>query len=162
MSEEIYDDVALEHIAKDKFGINLEIRQVIAREIPISHTGEASVFLTTKKQMYVYIHAKSNLVLSDVKKIVARMGIKAELYVPPRGQTDYFNEIGRDKFRKVYPGRTNVTESDTRFYATLAPYNPALILVGEIKNGEIKQFDTDSSSGWRTAAKFAYRRIMTS
>lgn len=158
----MYDDVAIEHIAKEKFGITLEVQQMIAREIPISHTGEASVFLSSKKQMYVYIHAKSNLVLSDVKKIVSRMGIKAELYIPPRGQTDYFNEIGREKFRKVYPGRVNVTEQDIMFYKTLAPYNPSLIVVHEIKNGEIKQFDTDSSTGWRTAAKFAYRRIMTS
>lgn len=162
MKDQIYDDMALEHIAKEKFGLDLEIRQTIANEIPISHTGEASVFLTTKKQLFVYIHAKSNLTLSDVKKIVARMSLKAELYVPPRAQPDYFNEIGRDKFRQVYPGRANITDHDIMFYKTLAPYNPALVQIHEVKNGEIKQFDTDASTGWRTAAKFAYRRIMTS
>ncbi len=162
MTDQIYNDLALEHIAKEKFGLDIEIRHTIASNIPISHTGTASVFLTTKKQLFVYIFAQSKLALADVKKIVARMGLKAEFYVPPRSQPDYFNEIGRDKFRKVYPGRSNITDDDIRFYKTLAPYNPALVQINEVKNGEIKQFDTDASGNWRVAAKFAYRRIMTS
>lgn len=162
MKDTLQDSIAIEQIAKDHFGIDFEIRQMIAHNFPISHTGTASVFLTKKKQLYVYIHAQSALVLGDVQKLVARMGLKAELYVPPKGQPTYFDEIGREKFRQVYPGRSNITENDLRFYRTLAPYNPSLILINEVKNGEIKQFDTDASSSWRTVAKFAYRRIMTS
>ena len=156
------DELAIEQIAKEKFGIDFAIKQVIAGAVPISHTGEASVFLTKKKQLYVYIHAQSSYVLADIKKIVARMGLKAELYIPPKGQPQYFDEIGREKFRQVYPGRDHITEQDIMFYRTLAPYNPALVLVKEVKMGEIKQFDTDASRGWRTVAKCVYRRIPTS
>lgn len=162
MTNQIYDDMALEQIAKEKFGFDIDIRQTIAANIPISHTGTASVFMTTKKHLFVYISAQSKLTLADITKIVSRMGLKAELYVPPRGQLDYFGEIGRAKFRQVYPGRTNITEDDIRFYKTLAPYNPALVQIKEVKDGEIKQFDTDASGGWRTSVKFAYRRISTS
>lgn len=162
MPQKSQDSIFLEQIAKEHFGIDFEIRQIIAEDIPVSHTGEASVFLTKKKQLYVYIHAKSPLVLGDVKKIVARMGLRAELYLPPKGRPAYFDDIGREKFRQVYPGREVHSEVDIMFYKTLAPYNPALVLVNEVVGGEIKQFDTDAASGWRPAAKFAYRRIMTS
>lgn len=162
MNDQLLDDEAIEQIAKDRFGIDLEIRQMIAKEIPISHTGEASVFLSKKKQLYTYIHGQSNFVLGDIQKIVARMGLRAELYIPPKGQPHYFDDIATEKFFQTYPGRKPTSENDLRYYKTLAPYNPALIVVHEVKNGEIKQFDTDASSGWRTAAKFAYRRIKTS
>lgn len=162
MSEEIYDDIVLERIAKEGFGLAVDIDQVIARQLPVSHTGEATVFLTKKKQLFVYINAHSKLVLSDVKKIVTRMGLKAELYLPPRSEVNYFDEVGRKKFREVFPGRGHITDEDLIFYRTLAPYNPALVQINEVLNGEIKQFDTDASKGWRTAVKFAYRRIKTS
>lgn len=162
MSEEIYDDIVLERIAKERFNLVVDIDQVVARQIPVSHTSEATVFLTKKKQLFVFIHAHSKLVLSDAKKIVSRMGLKAELYLPPHGEKEYFDEIGRQKFREVFPGRGHITEQDLVFYRTLAPYNPALVLISEVVGGEIKQFDTDASKSWRTAVRFAYRRIKTS
>ena len=45
---------------------------------------------------------------------------------------------------------------------TLAPYNPALVAISEVKHGEIKQFDASSPSQWRPAATFMYRRMPTS
>ena len=162
MSDEIYDDLALERIAKDRFGLPIDIDTVIVRQVPVSHVAEATVFLTKKKQLFVYVTAHSKLVLGDVKKIVTRMGLKAELFLPPKGETDYFDEIGRQKFREVFPGRGHITSQDLVFYRTLAPYNPALVQIHEVVDGEIKQFDTDSSSGWRIATRFAYRRIKTS
>ena len=162
MNDQLLDDEAIEQIAKDRFGIDLEVRQMIVHGAPISHTGEASVFLSKKKQLYAYIHGQSNYVLGDIQKIVARMGLKAELYVPPKGQPHYFDDIGRELFRDVFPGRSVSSEQDLIFYRTLAPYKPALVLVGEIKDGHIYQFDSDARSGWRVAAKFAYRRIKTS
>lgn len=162
MNEAIYDDIALEKVAKERFGLDIEVDKIIVRQIPVSHTGEATVFLTKKKQLFVFIHAKSKLVLADSKKIVTRMGLKAELFLPPRGERNYFDEVGRRKFREVFPGRGHITDQDLIFYRTLAPYNPALIQISEVTGGEIKQFDTDSSNGWRTAVKFAYRRIRTS
>lgn len=162
MTEEIYDDMALERIAKERFGVDIDISQVIVREADVSRTATATVILTKKKQLMVFISGHSKLLLSDVKKIVARMGLKAELYFPPKGQPDYFDAIGREKFRQVFPGRGRIGDDDIQFYRTLAPYNPALVLISEVKNGEIYKYDSDARSGWRPAAKFAYRRIKTS
>lgn len=162
MNAELMDDLAIEQIAKDRFGVDIEIRQMIARAIPVGHTGEASVFLSSKKQLYVYIHGRSNYMLGDIQKIVARMGLRAELFLPPKGQPNYFDDLATEKFRATYPGRSPVHDDDLRYFRTLTPYNPALVILHEVKNGEIKQFDTDASSSWRTVARFAYRRIKTS
>lgn len=158
-----FDDVtALKQACKVYFGIVIDIKQVIAWDIPVSRVDSATVFLTTKKQLYVFINAQSRMILGDVKKIISRMGLKAELYMPPKGQPHYFDDIGRKKFGEVFPGRSNVTNSDILFYRTLAPYNPALVQISEVKNGVVLRYDSDSSTGWRPAARFAYRRIRTS
>lgn len=162
MMQDTYDELALERMCKDKFGMPVDIKQIIAWRVPVSRVDVATVFLTTKKQMYVYIEAQSRLVLADVKKILARMGLKAELYLPPKGHPHYFDDIGRQKFRDVFPGRTHVSDSDIAFYRTLAPYAPALIQINEVRDGTIYQYDSDASGSWRPTAKFTYRRIRTS
>jgi hypothetical protein len=162
MREEIYDDTALERTARERFGVDVAIGQVIAREVEVSRTATATVFLTKKKQLFVFVGGHSKLLLGDVKKIVTRMGLKAELYFPPKGQPDYFDAYGRERFREVFPGRGHASDDDIIFYRTLAPYNPALVLISEVKNGEIYKYDSDTHGGWRPAAKFAYRRIKTS
>ncbi len=162
MSPAVYDDLALERLAKERFGMNVEVESVILRRVDVSRTAKATVFLTTKRQLLLYIEASSPLLLADVKKLVSRMGMKAELYMPPKGQPHYFDDIGRSKFLEVFPGRSQVSSEDIQFYKTLAPYNPALVLISEVKKGEIYQFDADTSGGWRLGAKFAYRRIRTS
>ena len=159
MNESVYDDMALEEIAKTKFGLAIDIDHVIVRSIPVSRVATATLLLTSKKQLILYVSGTSKLLLADVKKIVGRMGLVAELYLPPKGQPHYFDDIGKEKFKKVFPGRANPSALDLQYYRTLAPYNPALIQISEIKTGEIKQFDTDAKGQWRTAAKFAYRRI---
>ena len=162
MSESMYEELALERRIQDKFGANIDVRQTIVAKVPVSHTAQATLFLTTKKQLYLFINGQSNFLLSDIKHIVARMGLKAELYLPPKGRPHYFDEIGRAKFHDVFPGRTHVTVDDIIFYRTLAPYNPALVLISEVKNGHVYQFDNDASGQWRAGAKFTYRRIKTS
>lgn len=162
MNEEIYSDIAIEQVAKARFGLDIDVDSVIVRSVDVSRTAKATVFLTKKKQLFAYISGPSSLSLSDVQKILSRMGLKAELYLPPKGQTDYFDAVGRRKFLEVFPGRKDVANSDIVFYRTLAPYNPALVIIEEVKNGTIKQFDSDASGGWRVATKFAYRRIKTS
>lgn len=162
MTDEIYDDLALERLAKERFGLAVDISQVIVRGVDVSRTASATVFLTTKKQLFVYISGRSKLLLGDIHKIVVRMGLKPELFLPPVGQPDYFDTIGREKFKQVFPGRTHVKDDELRFYRTLAPYNPAMVLISEVKTGEIFRFDSDAKSGWRLAVRFAYRRIKTS
>ena len=66
-------------------------------EIDVARAVKAAVFLTKKKQLLCYIRGHSKLLLSDVQKIIARMGLKAELYMPPKNQPNYFDDIGRDR-----------------------------------------------------------------
>lgn len=162
MNDEIYSDMAIERAIADKFGVRASIEQAIARNVPVSRTTNATVFLTEKKQLYVYITGQAKLSLGDVQKIVTRMGLKAELFLPPKHRPDYFDAIGREKIEKVFPGRHTVSEDDLRFYRTLATYNPALVLLSEVRDGQIYQHDADASGSWRPCVKFTYRRIKTS
>jgi hypothetical protein len=162
MSDKMYSELAVERAIQERFGVDIDMRQVIVFRVPVSHTAEATLFLTTKKQLFLYVNGKSKLLLGDVKKLVSRMGLKAELYLPPKGRPDYFDEVGRNKFHDVFPSRKHISDEDIIFYRTLAPYNPALILITEVKNGEVYQFDSDATTNWRVATKFTYRRIRTS
>ena len=159
---ESLDTLALEAAVKVNFGMAIDVRTIIAQEVDVGRALKASVFLTKKKQLYCHIHGQTRLKLSDVMTIVARMGLKAELYVPPKGQPQYFDEYGRDRFREVFPGRRATTDEDIRYYRTLAPYCPALVQINEVSDGTIYQFDADARGSWRPCAQFAYRRIRTS
>lgn len=158
----MYDELAIERAIKEYFGVDADIRQAIVFKIPVSPTAEATLFLNSRKQLFLYITGQSRLVLSDVKKIVSKMGLKADIYIPPKGRPQYFDEVGRAKFHEVFPGRKNISPEDIIFYRTLTPYNPALIIISEVKDGHIYQYDSDSNTGWRVAVKFTYRRIRTS
>ena len=162
MNDDIFDDLALEHEAKDKFGLVFEVESVIARNIDVSKSARATVFLTKKRQLICYIYGPARLTLGDVKKILTRMGLKSEMLFPPKGHPQYFDSYGRDKFREVFPGRSHPNDDDLIYYRTLAPYNPALIQVAEVRDGVIFQADSDAQGGWRPSVKFAYRRIKTS
>lgn len=162
MIQATYDDVALERLVKDRFGLDVDIDAVILRRADVSRTATATVFLTKKKQLLTYFDANSPMLLADVKKLVTRMGMRAELFFPPKGQPHYFDDIATDKFRAVFPGLKIVSSDDLTYYRTLAPYNPALVLISEVKNGEIYQFDPDARGEWRVGARFHYRRIRTS
>lgn len=162
MTTEIYDDLALEQILAEKFGVNTEVDKVIARNLDVGNSTRATLFLGKKKQLYCYIYGPSRLLLSDIKKLASRIGVKPEVYFPPKGRPQYFDEIGRDKFREVFPGRRDVSDEDIVFYRTLAPYSPALLLISEVRDGTIYQADHDARTGWRSAVKFTYRRIRTS
>lgn len=162
MNQKIYDEISMERDIKQRFGLDVDVKQTIISNAPVGRNVDATVFLTSRKLLYVYISGQSKLLLTDIKKIISRMGLRAELYLPPRGRPQYFDDIGRAKFREVFPGRSHVSSEDIIFYRTLAPYNPALVQIREVKIDGIYQYDSDSRTGWRLAAKFSYRRIRTS
>lgn len=156
-----YDGLALEELARERFGLIIDVKQVLVANAPVSHTSTASVFLTKNKQLYVFVTGQARLNLGDIRKIITRMGLKAELFLPPKGEINYFNEFAKEKFKEIYPGRSNINDMDLAYYKTLAPYRPALVQISEVKDGHIYQFDTDSADGWRSARAFSYRRIKT-
>ena len=159
MNSDIYDDISIEDMTRTRFGINLDIKEVIVRSVPTSHTTAATVFVTTKNQVFTLITGRAPLTLGDVRKIIRRMGMVADAYLAPKSEPDYFNRVAEEKFKAVFPGRRDPSDNDLRFYRLLAPYNPALVRIAEVSEGTIKQFDASDSSNWRTAAKFTYRRI---
>ena len=158
MNTTTYDVLALEEIAKEKFDFSVEIQSIILPMSDVGRTAAASVFLTSKNHLAVYVEA-SSATLADIKKIVRRMGLKVEEFLPPRGQPNYFDDIGRERFQSVFPGMKIISSDDLLYYRTLAPYNPALGIISEVKNGEIYQFDPDACGGWRVGARFRYKRI---
>lgn len=162
MSDRTYEELALQRAIKERFGVDADIRQAILFNVPVSQMADATLFLTSKKQLFLYINSKSKLSFGDIKKIVLNMGLVADNYLPPKSRPDYFNDFGRSKFCEIFPGRKNINDQDLIFYKTLAPYNPALILISEVKDGHVYRFDSDSNTNWRPAVKFAYRRIKTS
>ncbi len=161
MLDALTNDIAIEEIVKNHFGLQVDVKQVVAREIPVSHTATATVFLTPKHQLFALIQAHSALTLGDVQKMARKMGLSVENYLPPRHDTEYFNESARAKFRSIFPGRHDVADNELRFYRLLAPYNPALLKIDSIRDGVIRQFDSHDSSEWRISAKFAYKQIQT-
>ena len=162
MNDQMYEDLSLERQINTLFDSDADVNSVIARQIPVGRSSEATLFLTTKKQLYLFVDGEAPLLLSDIKKIVSRVGLVAERYVPPKGRPNYFDEIGAAKFREVFPSRKVVTDEDIVFYKTLAPYSPALVAIREVKNGIVHQYDSDATGGWRPSIKFSYRRILTS
>ncbi len=158
MNDEIYNDIGLEQILRDNFSLELNVRRVVLRDAPVSRSAAATVFMDDRNGLYVYVAAKGQQLLDDVAKIVSRMGLEAERFMPPEGDSDYFDAIGRERFKDMFPGRTPHSEDDIRYYKKLAPYNPALIKVGAVKTGEIKRFDAELGQ-WRVAAHFSYRKV---
>lgn len=161
MNSEIFDDIAVEEMAKRYFGVSVDVAKVYARSIPAGRSAKASVFLTTKNKLYVIVSGSAPLTLGDVRKIILRMGLKAEAYCSPKGKPNYFDDIAIEKFRQVYPGRHNITDADLRFYRLMSPYNPALVSISQIVSGVINQFDTSAETGWRPSVKAQYAQIKT-
>jgi len=158
----MYEEIALERLIKDKFSIDADIAQAIVFKIPVGLSAEATLYLTSKKQLYLFISSQTKILFSDVRKIVSKMGLRADTYLPPKGDVEYFNIVAKAKFKEIFPGRTNISEQDLIYYKTLAVYNPALVQISEVLKGQIYQFDSDASGNWRPSKKFSYRRLKTS
>lgn len=157
MNDAILDDLAIEKSCKEQFGVALDVAEVIVRAVPAGVATRATVFVTTNRQVYAYIVSQSGLVLDDVRKIIHRMQLEAHAFVPPHGEPEYFDRIGRAKFKAMFPGKPILGEDDLRYYKNLAPYNPALVLLGKVK-GEIRGFEVESKT-WRKVKDYAYSKI---
>ncbi len=158
---QLYDEINLEKHIHAAFGLNVEIKSVIANKIPVGPSASAIGFLSNKSMLYAFISTRGEQNLGGVKKVLSRMNLKPEQFMPPHADANYFDRIAKSKFREVFPGRTKVNDKDLVFYRTLASYNPALVQISEVMNGVIKQYDSDAVGHWRPSVKFQYRRIKT-
>ena len=162
MTEPIFKEEALERAIMEKFATRLSIDQMIVHDLPLSRTSYGQLFLTPDKQLYLYIEARSNLNLGDIKKLTAKVGLVPEKFMPPGGENEYFRLVALEKYKNVFPGLKPSNERDLEYYKTLVPYHPALVQVKEVRDGHIYQFDPDATGSWRVNTTFTYRRIKTS
>lgn len=159
MQPSVVDQQYLLSQIKLEFGCDLEIAKIIAHQIAVSRSAVMTVFLTSDDKLYALVNVKNRAVLADIKKMLSLAGLLPEKFLPPAGKPDYFYQVGLEQFQQVYPGRQLVSEQDLAFYKTLAPYNPALVQIKQVKHGRINTFDADVKGNWRVYCKFYYNKI---
>ena len=71
-----------------RFGVQLVIDRVVARNIAAGLAAKASVFFATDGQLYCLVYGPSRLLLGDIKKIAVRIGLRAETFFPPEVSRD--------------------------------------------------------------------------
>lgn len=157
MDDQIYDDTIIERNIATAFGLKLNISDVIARDVSTGYTSTATVFKTSPNNIFVFIRSQGTMLLADVQKMLRGMNIDAESFVAPHGDDDYFKRIGVQKFKDMFPGKHIMSDDDTRYYQTLAPYSPALIRVARIK-GDIRSFHFESKI-WRKVRDYSFSKI---
>ncbi|OYW84939.1 hypothetical protein B7Z17_03210, partial [Candidatus Saccharibacteria bacterium 32-49-10] len=75
MNDDMPDDIAIEGIVKEVFGLQLEVKQVIVRGMPLSRTSNGTLFLTSKQQLYFLIDGRASLTVSDVRRMTKKAGL---------------------------------------------------------------------------------------
>ena len=143
----MHDERALAALIDDQFRLTVEIQSVVLPMSDVSRTAQAMVVLDRTGELLAYITARAIMTLGDVKRLVRRMGLRPERFVPPKHQPNYFDDIATEKF-----------QDDLIYYRTLVPYNPALVVISEVKRGEIYQLDPDARGGYRVGARLHYKR----
>lgn len=157
MNEEVFGDIAIEKACKERFGATMDVAEVIVRGVSAGPASQTTIFKSANGQMWLLVASQSPLVLDDVQKIVNRMNLEADLYVPPHGEKDYFTRIGSEKFKAMFPGKPIQSEDDLRYYKKLAPYNPALVRLSKIK-GEIRAYE---AKAWHKIKDYNFSKIKT-
>ena len=147
----------VETVCRQYFKVNLHIDKIIVDNMPTSNNSNTTVFRTDNHAIYAICVSDDLLKLADIKKIVKMMGMKAEEFLPPNGDNDYFLRYGQKVFQSVFPGHKSVTAFETVFYQTLTPYCPALIRISKV-NGEIRQYNNIQNK-WQPALELSYLRM---
>lgn len=157
----MHDERALAALIDDQFGLTVKIQSVVLPMSDVSRTAQATVVLDATGELLAYITARAIMTLGDVKRLVRRMGLRPERFVPPKHQPNYFDDVATEKFQAVFPGMNVTSPDDLIYYRTLVPYNPALVVISEVNRGEIYQFDPDARGGYRVGARLHYKRSET-
>ncbi len=157
MNDQIYDDLAIERACHAAFGVKLNVTEVIARDIPTGYTSSATIFKTSPTTVYVFITSQGVMLLADVVKMLRSMNVEVDEMIPPHGDREYFQRIGTEKFKTMFPGKHITSPEDIRYYQTLAPCSPALARLSKIK-GDIRAFHYESKV-WRKVKDYAFSKI---
>ncbi len=157
MLDEVVENMAIEQLCKKEFAFTISLKRVIARDVPTSKGTSTTVFEDTRRALYALCIAEASLTLGDVKAIVRHMGMEADTYFAPHGQSNYFLHYGRQNFYATFPGRKLISDEETDFYQSLAPYNPALMRIARVK-GEIREYSSIFQR-WQKTRNYNYTRM---
>jgi len=159
VNDEILSDIAIEKTTRQVFALPLEVAKVIVRDLPLSRAARATVFVADSGKLYALVLG-DGLLLADVQKGLSRAGLVPQAFLPPQADAAYFDRIGREKFAEVFPSRQAASSDDLAYYRTLAPYDPALVQIARIKDGQIRGYDLTGGE-WQIAAEYRYTMIAT-
>lgn len=157
-----YSDKNLQDFIQKHFSVKLTIEEVIMREMPVSYSAEAFIFRSKNHKIYAFISGESRLTLGDISKTLSKMNLKPAEFFSPNGNENYFSDRAKIQFLEIFPARDHILEEELRYYKTRVQYNPALIEISEIKDGEIKCFNADSIGSWRVAKRLSYKNLKIS
>ncbi|SRR6266702_414030 len=157
MNDQVYNDTVIERTIEAAFDLKLNISEVVVRDMPAGYTAIATLFKTSPNVLYAFIQSQSAMLLADVRAVLRNMNVDAEAYVSPHGDKEYFERIGVQKFKTMFPGKYIMSAEDTRYYQTLAPYNPALVRIARVK-GDIRGFHIETKS-WRKVKDYVFSKI---
>lgn len=160
MNDAIYDDIAIERACEQQFGLKVTIAEVIARDVACGVAARATLFRAGQNAHFLYITSPTSQLLADAMKIVRNMNMVAEEFLPPHGDDEYFVRYGTERFKQMFPGKHITSREDTRYYETLANYNPALVRIAKVK-GSIHGY-VIASRQWRKVQDYAYVKMKVS
>lgn len=157
MNDEIFDDLAIEKTCQQIFGIKLDIKEAIVRNVTTGITSKATLFKTTSNAHYLYVVSQSSMLRADVEKIVRSMELVPAQFMPPYRDEEYFKRVGIIKFKAMFPGKHIMSNDDTRYYETLASYNPALVRIAKVK-GEIRAYVIETKQ-WKKVREYVFAEL---
>lgn len=88
------------------------------------------------------------------------MGVEARNLPPPNNRPHYFDEVGTANLEKSFRGAP-IYRLKTFIFIEHSHPIAALVLISEVRDGVVYQYDSDASGDWRPSIRFAYRRIET-
>jgi hypothetical protein len=143
MSDRDYDSLRIQEtvrLCREAFHVAMPIAEVLFDDI---ETGEASfctLFRTENNHVYALFTSEKPQTFRDVKQRAKHVGLSIKGYYFPFGDQEHFNRHGYRLFQAAYPGRRQWTETEARYYRSLAAYQPALVRV-EAVNGELRRYN---------------------
>lgn len=144
----------LEGICREFFKVNLCVTEIVFNDVSTGKYSRTTVFKDDREEVYALCLSDEPLVLADIRNIISSMGMKAQEYLPPDADYEYFSRNGRKIFESVFPDRKITNDQEITFYKTLAPYSPALVRISQI-HPEVREYN-DIRNQWQNSMQLSY------
>lgn len=147
----------IEKVCKDQFNVDLNVKGILIGNANTSKNSHTTVFKTNHGNIYALCVSDAPMMLADMASIIKSMGMKADTFLPPNGDKEYFEQAGSNIFQTVFPSHKMPQNTETSYYQTLSKYNPALVRISRI-DGEIRQYN-DQLRRWSKVLELSYTRM---